>query len=75
MFKKIRLHADDDDDDWMKAAFTFYKNRSFDKKASIQISNHGQLAVDTGGIRKQFFSLVLRKLALESTGIFDGPPN
>ena len=72
---KIRLHADDDEDDWMEAAFTFYKNRSFDRKAGIRISIHGQPAVDTGGIRRQFFSVVFRKLALESTGIFDGPPN
>lgn len=72
---KIRLHADDDDDDWMEAAFTFYKNRSFDKKAGIRISIRGQPAVDTGGIRRQFFSVVFRKLALGSTGIFDGPPN
>ena len=70
---KVRLHADDDDDDdWMEAAFMFYKNRGFDKKAGIRISIRGQPAVDTGGIRRQFFSVVFRKLASESTGILMG---
>ena len=72
---KIRLHEEDDDDDWMEAAFTFYKGRGFDKKAGVRISIRGQPAVDTGGIRRQFFSVVFTKLASESTGIFDGPPN
>ena len=47
---KVRLDADDDDHDWMEAAFAFYKNRGFDKKAGVRISIRGQPAVDTGGI-------------------------
>ena len=70
--QKIQLHEEDDDDDWMEAAFTFYKGRGFDKKAGVRISIRGQPAVDTGGIRRQFFSVVFTKLASESTGIFDG---
>ena len=69
------MHADDDDDDWMEAAFTFYKNKRFDKTAGVRISIRGQPAVDTGGIRRQFFSVVFRKLISESAGIFDGPSN
>ena len=54
----VQLQADDDDHDWMEAAFVFYKNRGFNKKAGIQISIHGQPAVDTGGFHRQFFCCV-----------------
>ena len=44
---KIQLHADDDDDDWMEAAFTIYKNKRFDKIAGVRINIRGQPAVVT----------------------------
>ena len=72
---KIRLDANDDDDDWMEAALAFYKCRTFDKKASVRISIRNQPAVDTGGIRRQFFFVVFQKLSSETVGIFDGLPN
>ena len=72
---KIRLDSSDDDNDWMEAALAFYKCKTFDKKASVRIAIHGQPAVDTGGIRRQFFCVVFQKLSSETVGVFDGLPN
>ena len=46
----------------------------FDKGAQVRISLRGQPAVDTGGVRRQFFSTVFEHLACcERYGLFDGP--
>ena len=53
----IRLDNSDDEDDWTDAAIAFYKHSKFNNKAGVRISIRGQPAVDTGGIRRQFFFL------------------
>ena len=71
---RIRLEDDDDDDDWVSAAITFYKSPRFDANAEVRISIRGQPGVDTGGVRRQFFTVVLEKLAASKMySLFEGP--
>lgn len=76
---RIRLNVDDDEEDWMEAAFCFYKHAKFDKNACIRVSIRGQPAIDTGGVRRQFFSVIFSKIAspstMQSRSVFEGPPN
>ena len=75
----IKLSVDDDEEDWVEAAFCFYKQSKLNKSASVPISVRGQPAVDTGGLRRQFFSVIFNQMvsssAMPSTNIFEGPPN
>ena len=71
---RIRLEADDNDDDWVSAAFAHYKSHQFDPKAEVRICIRGQPAIDTGGVRRQFFEVVFKTLAhSEKFSMFDGP--
>ncbi len=46
----VKLSNDDDEEDWVEAAFCFYKQSKFNKSAGVRIP-----AVDTGGLRRHFF--------------------
>lgn len=71
---RIRLEADDDCDDWVSAAVTYYKCPQFDPH--VRISWRGQPAIDTGGVRRQFFSTVFQQLAFsDKYRVFEGPPD
>lgn len=61
----------------MQAAIGFYKDAKFDRQAPARISIRGQPAVDTGGVRQQFFPVVFSKLADLSSVLclFEGSPN
>ena len=73
---RIKLDGDDDIDDWVSAAMAYYKSPQFDRHAELRISLRGQPAVDTGGVRRQFFTSVLEHLALsEKCRLFEGPPD
>ena len=80
---RIRVDADDDEDEWTEAAIAFYKQKKFNKSAGVRISIRGQPAVDVGGVRRQFFFSVLCNLAnpsSESTStsalrLFEGKPH
>ena len=74
---RICLDVDDDEEDWVQAAISFYKDAKFDRQAPVRISIRGQPAVDTGGVQRQFFSVVFSKLADSSSVLclFEGPPN
>ena len=39
---RIRLEADDDDEDWIAAALAFYKQDKFDTHAALRVSIRGQ---------------------------------
>ena len=67
---RIRLDADDDDLDWVEAALAFYKQSKFIKEAQVRVSIRGQPGIDTGGVRRQFFSVVFSKLAQPSSSSF-----
>ena len=55
---RIRLESDDLEEDWLVAALAFYKYNKFDKHASLRITIRGQPGIDTGSVRRQFFSVV-----------------
>ncbi len=76
-YPRIRVEAEDDDDEWLSAALSFYKTSNFLSNGGVRISIHGQPGIDTGGLRRQFFSVVFSALAKSSASIcfFDGPPN
>lgn len=73
---RIRLDPDDDHDDWVRAAVTYYKGTQFDRHSEVRISLRGQPAVDTGGVRRQFFSTIFERIASSDMyRIFEGPPD
>lgn len=75
---RIRLDSDDEEIDWVEAALSFYKQDKFSSKAGVRISIRNQPAIDTGGVRRQFFSVVFEKLAdpcLSTRSVFEGPPS
>ena len=60
----------------MSSAVAFYKASKFDKDGQLRLYMRGQPGVDTGGIRRQFFSVVFNKLALSSSlKLFEGSAN
>ena len=61
---RIKLEADDDDDDWVEAAVAFYKSPKFNIEGEVRVYIRGQPGVVTGGIRRQFFSVVFKNLAI-----------
>ena len=68
------MDEDDNDDDWVSAAFAHYKSPEFDPKAEVRICMKGQPAINTGGVHQQFFSVVFKTLAYsERFNMFDGP--
>ena len=62
---RIRLEADDDSDDWVSAATAYYNSANFDPHAEVRIAWRGQPAIDTGGVRPQFFSTVFQRIAFQ----------
>ena len=71
----ICVDSDDDKDDWTEAAISFYKGLLFKKTAHVKISIRNQPAIDIGGVRRQFFAIVLEHLAHnERYGLFEGLP-
>ena len=72
----IRVDADADDEEMVGAALSYYKHDRFNKAAYVRISMKHQPGIDTGGIRRQFFSVVFSDIALSrSVQVFDGPIN
>ena len=70
----IRVDAEADDEEMVGTASAYYKNDRFNKAAYVKISMKRQPGIDTGGIRRQFFSTVLADIALSrSVKVFDGP--
>jgi hypothetical protein len=64
---RIRLDPDDDQDDWVSAAVTYYKSSQFDRHSEVRISLRGQPAVDTGGVRRQFFDTIFERITTSET--------
>lgn len=69
---KMRIDADD----ILTDAIALYKRSDFDPYRPVRVSFNGQLAVDTGGVKRQFFSNLFEKF-VESTDLrlFEGPPS
>ena len=72
---RIRLERSDGAEDWTEAALAFYKQGRFDKAAGMRIHIRGQPAIDAGGVRRQFFSVVFTELARTEShcSLFEGP--
>ena len=63
-----------DEDDLFSDALAFYKCEKFDPSRPIRVIMRTQPAVDTGGIRRQFFTDVLHHFAHKDTkAMFVGP--
>ena len=70
----IRVDVDADDEEMVGAALAYYKHGHFNKEAPVRISMRRQPGIDTGGLRRQFFSVVLGDIALShSLQVFEGP--
>ena len=70
----IRIDVDADEEEMVGAALAYYKHGHFNKEASVRVSMRRQPGVDTGGVRRQFFSTVFGDIAMsKSIQAFDGP--
>lgn len=65
-----------DENDILDDALVYYKSPSFDPKRPLRVYFNGQPALDTGGVKKEFFSGVKAKF-IDSVGfnMFEGPHN
>ena len=66
----ILIEVDADEEEMVGAALSYYKQERFNKEAAVRINMRRQPRIDTGGIRRQFFSIVFGDIALShSAGI------
>ena len=69
--KRVKITVDEDD--IFNDALVFYKSNDFDPTRPIVVKMENQPALDTGGIRRQFFTDVLEQFALnDSLSLFIG---
>ena len=75
--RRLKIDEDDEDDlSRLEAAVTFYKGPRFYRHGGVRISVVHRPAIDTGGVRRQFFSeIFLRMASSDALGLFEGPPN
>ena len=76
--RTLRLDEEDymDEQSTAEAAFAHYKSSKFDPNASLRLSIRSQPGIDTGGVRRQFFSDVFSTIATSSCfGLFEGKTN
>ena len=59
--------------DWPIAAFAFYKSHRFNPKNDVSVILGRQPAIDIGGVRRTFFSVVYDKVAAGYLDMFEGP--
>ena len=63
-----------DQEDILTDAVVFYKCPSFDPTRPLRVSFNDQLAIDTGGVLREFFSTVKEKFISEGVfKMFEGP--
>ena len=68
---KVRVDADD----LLSDALAFYKRSDFDPSRPVRVYFNGQPAIDTGGVKRQFFSDLFERLtASTDPKLFEGPP-
>ena len=73
---RLRLDADDDESEWVEATLAFYKAKKYESDAEIRVVIRGQPGIDTGGLRRQVFSVVLRALvSSDNLKLFEGNGN
>ena len=60
----------------MYSIFAFYKGPRFDPHSGLRTLLEGQPAIDTGGVRRQVLSEMLKTVAFsDCVGLYDGSPN
>lgn len=60
----------------MECVLAFYKGQRYDPHQAVRVFIGGQPAIDTGGVRRQVFLEVPKRVAFSDTfGLFDGPPD
>ena len=70
----IHVDVDADEEEMMGAALAYYKHGRFNKEASVRVGMRRQRGVDTGGVCRQFFSMVFGDIASsKSIEVFEGP--
>ena len=58
----------------VESIFAFYKGPRFDCHCELRIALREQPAIDTGGVRRQILSEVLKTIAFSThLGLFEGP--
>lgn len=70
---RIKVDACDDVQDWVDAAFGYYKSSNWLPSTEVRIIMRNQSAIDTGGVRRQFFTAVFQEIAC-SGNLFEGTP-
>ena len=76
--RRIRIedYEEEDPESLAETAIAFYKGCRFSPNAEVRITIHNQAAVDTGGVRRQFFCDVFAYLSSSnSLRLFEGPEN
>ncbi|XP_044165556.1 uncharacterized protein LOC122949535 [Acropora millepora] len=69
---KLRI----DEDDILNDAIAYYKSPSFDPTRPLRIQFTGQPAVDTGGVKREFFTQLKEQfISGEHFSMFEGPTN
>lgn len=69
---KLRI----DEDDILNDAIAYYKSPSFDPTRPLRIQFPGQPAVDTGGVKREFFTQLKEQfISGEHFSMFEGPAN
>lgn len=69
---KLRI----DEDDILNDAIAYYKSPSFDPTRPLRIQFTGQPAVDTGGVKREFFTQLKEQfISGEHFSMFEGPAN
>lgn len=69
----IHVPETDEGHDWAIAAFSFYKSSRFNPKSEVNVVLGGQPAIDVGGVRRTFFSIVYEKVVSGYLDMFEGP--
>lgn len=65
-----------DEDDILNDAIAYYKSPSFDPTRPLRIQFTGQPAVDTGGVKREFFTQLKEQfISGEHFSNFEGPAN
>ena len=64
-----------DTEDLLSDALAFYKGNGFDASRPIRVYYNGQPAIDTGGVKRQFFTDMFEKFVTSpELKVFEGPP-
>ena len=71
---KLRIDDEEEGEDLVESIFAFYKGPKFNCHCTLRVVLKGQPAIDTGGVRRQILSEVLKTVTFSTRlGLFEGP--